>query len=1095
MRLCELYYHPGMPWKPVFILFCAIPCVCLAQEAGKSLSPDSFRNEALIFERSETTYRMHSDGTGERDLHVLVRIQSQGAAQQFGVLSFAYASANETPQIKLIRVRKPDGTTVDTPADTAIDMPAKVTREAPLYSDLKEKHVPVRSLSAGDTLEYEVDTRIEKPESPGQFWGATHFTPPGTVIVLTEVLTLEVPADKYVQVWSPNHKATVQEKGGLRTYTWSVSQLVTAPKNTDDDAPKPTAPKDPDEDDEGRKVPSVAWTTFRSWTEVGDWYRSLALSRAKPTDALRARVEEIASKSKSPEEQVREIYNFVSTENRYVGIDFGIGRYQPHSAAEVLANQYGDCKDKDTLLEALLQAKGFATAPALIGAGIAPVPDVPSPAVFNHVITTVELPEGRIWLDSTPTAAPFRYLSAEIRDQKALLVPAEGAATLESTPADAPYAFTARFEASGKLDAEGKLTAKMKASYRDDDEVLVRVLARSAAPAERDKVSQYVSSYSGFGGTTSNTAFSNAEDSTQPVQMTYDYARHPYGDWDNLRILPLLPAVEFTRLSSKTSEPEEDIQLGAPRTLTARSAIRLPEGFRTDLPDPIHVKTDFATFDKTYRFENGEVITERTVVVLKRKVQKTEWKKYQEFTKNINLENDTWIQLLRAAKPVVATTGKTESKGTEIKAETNTVQAQSVTALMAQAIESVRNREWEHARELLKKVQQMDPKARGLWAELGFIAEIEDHNLDEAKANYRNELANEPDNEWTVHALSQLEARTGHSSEARQIVKKYVDQHPENSRMAFYLASMQTNAGDDQGALKTLETASAQHPEDRMFPVQMGAVLIRLNRKQEAAAAARLAMDGSDDPEMLNNAAYVLSESGVDLAMAEEASRKSIAKLELESADITTAQANSKSFARANLLIAAWDTLGWTLHLEGRGEQAEPILSAAWRASLRAEIGDHLAQVYEAADQKQRAYELYVLAQAAGDKNTPPDTKTHIAESAARLRPAGAKASAWPNSEGLQALRTYKIKKPAGTNGWGTFRLEITSDGVIESQQMSGQHTLDQLKPVINGMKFPELLPPGSKAHLLRSAVVSCSMGNNCEVVLVPDGGLHTEQE
>ena len=93
--------------------------------------------------------------------------------------------------------------------------------------------------------------------------------------------------------------------------------------------------------------------------------------------------------------------------------------------------------------------------------------------------------------------------------------------------------------------------------------------------------------------------------------MTYDYARHPYGDWDNLRILPLLPALEFTQLSSKTSEPEEDIQLGAPRTLTARSAIRLPEGFRTDLPDPIHVKTDFANFDKTYRFENGEVITER----------------------------------------------------------------------------------------------------------------------------------------------------------------------------------------------------------------------------------------------------------------------------------------------------------------------------------------------------------------------------------------------------------------------------------------------------------------------------------------------------
>jgi uncharacterized protein HemY len=230
-----------------------------------------------------------------------------------------------------------------------------------------------------------------------------------------------------------------------------------------------------------------------------------------------------------------------------------------------------------------------------------------------------------------------------------------------------------------------------------------------------------------------------------------------------------------------------------------------------------------------------------------------------------------------------------------------------------------------------------------------------------------------------------------------------VDLHPENSGMALYLASMQTTADDDQGALKTLETASTQHPEDRMLSVQMGEALIRLNRKQEAAAAARSAMDSSDDPEILNDAAYVLSESGIDLAQAEEASRKSIAKLESESADITTAQANSKAFARANLLIAGWDTLGWTLYLEGKTEQAEPILSAAWRALLRAEIGDHLAQLYEAAGQKQRAYEQYVLAQAAVDRNTPSSTKTHVAESVVRLRPAGVKSTSWPNAEGLQA--------------------------------------------------------------------------------------------
>jgi hypothetical protein len=73
--------------------------------------------------------------------------------------------------------------------------------------------------------------------------------------------------------------------------------------------------------------------------------------------------------------------------------------------------------------------------------------------------------------------------------------------------------------------------------------------------------------------------------------------------------------------------------------------------------------------------------------------------------------------------------------------------------------------------------------------------------------------------------------------------------------------------------------------------------------------------------------------------------------------------------------------------------------------------------------------------------------------------------------------------------------LEVTTAGVIESQQMSGETQIANAKSAIDAMKFPELLPAGSKAHLLRSAVVSCSMAKTCEVVLVPDGGLQTERQ
>lgn len=1081
----------------------------------------------MVFERYDTTYRMHADGTGEREIHILVRVQSQGAAQQFGVLTLSYASANETPTIQLVRVHKPDGTTVDTPATDAIDMPAAVSREAPLYSDLKEKHLPVRSLSVGDTLEYDARFTIDKADAPGQFWGAHHFTLPGSVIVLNETLTLEVPANKYVQVWSPNHKPTLTDHDGLRTYTWNVPQLIPAPKAAADEASKPTPPKDPDEDSDGRKLPSVAWTTFHSWPEVGDWYRSLALNQAQPTDALRARAAELTKDAKTPEDQIRAIYEFVSTKTRYVGIDFGVGRYQPHSAAEVLANQYGDCKDKDTLLEALLRAQGFSTSPALIGAGIAPVPDVPTPAVFNHVITTVNLPNERIWLDSTPSVAPYRFLTSVIRDQKALVIPASAPAELASTPAAGPWPYHEHFNAVASLDSDGKLTGKITATYRDDSEILVRALAQNVALAEWDKASQYISSMTGFGGTTSGTHFLNVTDDSSPILISYDYTRHPYGDWDNRRIVPLFPVLEFTVPDDDAKEPEEDIQLGPPRTLGATSTIQLPDGYRTDLPDPVHVKTDFATFDKTYRFDGQKIVAERIVVILKNKVPRQDWKKYQAFTKDIGLTNENWIQLIRdytvtsppsltkpgntvagnakPTSPLPAPSAASRSSSPAIAelhsdkekamaaAETPIPDDASATDLMKIAQDRMRAGDMGGAKEVLDKVKVKSPDQEYLWSMYGSIAATE-RNDQEAKADFRKELAAHPDDAFAVGALAVAQVQAGDTAGARQILNTFLDKY-HDLRLSYYLASLQNSAHDYNGALKTLQAASDQNPDDRHIQVQISNTLLLLDRKEEAAAVAKGILAGADDPELLNNAAYTLSETGLDVAAAEAASRRSVAALEQKSVTISAEEANSRTFADANLLVASWDTLGWILFSEGKYAEARPYISAAWRAGLHAEVGDHLGQVDEALGQKDEALTAYGLAASALTRNDTPDVRGHINDSVARLTAAGAKVTRPTGAASLQDLRTYQIPRAADVNGWGSFRLEVTTAGVVESQQMSGAHPLTSEKKSIDAMRFPELLPPDSKAHLLRSAVVSCTTGATCEVVLVPDGGLQTEQQ
>ncbi|HVZ84501.1 MAG TPA: DUF3857 domain-containing protein [Terracidiphilus sp.] len=1103
----------------MFALVLSCTCACAgAQAAAKPTAPNTYASEALVFEHLDTAYRMHQDGTGERDLHVVLRIQSDGAAQQFGVLAFSYASAYETPKFKFVRVHKADGSVVETPASDAIDMPAEVSREAPLYSDLKEKQLPIRSLARGDTLEYEVDTTIDKAEAPGQFWGMYHFDAPGSVIVLSETLTLEAPAAKYVQVWSPNHPPQTAEHDGLRTWTWKAAQLVTAPRSTGDDTDAPTPPKDPDEDADGRKLPSVAWTTFHSWSEVGDWYRSLALPEAQPNDALRARADEITANAKTPEEQVRAIYDYVAAHTRYIGIDFGIGRYKPHAAIDVLTNQYGDCKDKDTLLEALLHAKGFSTASALIGAGIAPVPDVPSPAVFNHVITTVNLPGGRIWLDSTPLAAPFQYLVAILRDQKALVVPADGPATLVTTPAAPPYALSERFEATGTLDAEGKMMAKMVSTYRDDDEVVVRSLARGIAPAEWDKASQFISSNTGFGGTTSNTQFANVDDPSQPIVVKYDYQRHPFGDWDNLRIVPLFPALPFKELDKDAKEPDDDIQLGAARTLVAITHIRLPDGYRPDMPDPIHVKTDFATFDKTYRFEGNEIIAERTIVVLKTKLPRSDWQRYKTFTKDISLDGEAWIQLMKPSPKIQVTvvpSGKSvppvpppgngvriiqikpgASEDATPAAPADIPSDANAADLVSKAMEKARSGDWSGARAELDAAKAKNPQQRGLWATYALIDEAYDRDYAAAARDFSKEMAQQPDNAMVAGALADAQNRSGDGAGARKTLQQFLEGHPENTRLAFFLVSLQTTAGDNESALKTIETAVEHNSDDRNLRIQEGEALVRLGRYDEAAAAAKSALDGADDAGTFNDAAYVLSEANRDLDVAEQASMKGIAKLDEQSTTQSAGEANSAAFGRANLLVASWDTLGWILFREGKLQEAHDWLAPAWRASLRPEIADHLAQVEEALHHKDDAALYYALAQAAmTSSNVTPEIRRHILDGVHRMKAEGAKPGPADGAVALQNLRTFKLARPEGASGWGTFRIEISTAGVADSQQMSGDHNMAKAKPAIDAMKFPELLPPASKAHLLRSAVISCSMGKTCELVFVLDGGLNTEQQ
>lgn len=1091
---------------------------CLAQSASPG-QPDQYQNEAMIWEHFDTTIHMHADGTGDRVVHVTARLQSEGAARQFSVISVAFASAYETGGLDYVRVRKPDGTVIETPTADAIEMPASVTREAPLYSDLKEKQLPVRSLAAGDVIEYQLRTVRTKAEVPGQFWGAEHFLRDSGV-VLSQTLTLEVPVGTNVQVWDPNHPATSTERDGMHIYAWSASQLTATGNGKNDPSQQNALTKkipDPDEDAEGRKLPSVAWTTFHNWAEVGNWYRNLALSRSEPTPAIMSRANELTKDAKTPEEQVRELYNFVSTRIRYVGIDFGVGRYQPHTADEVIDHQYGDCKDKDTLLEALLRAKGFTSAPALIGVNLMPVPEVPSPALFNHVITTVDLPSGRIWLDTTPEVAPYRVLIPLIRDQQALVIPAKDVASLQRTPADPPFPYFERFEAVGSLDKDGLLKSHMDMTMRSDNELGFRILLQRAAPSQWDEAMQSVSRAMGFSGTVSNTDLKQ-KDPTGPVHLSYDYTRPSFADWDNHRILPLLPALEIAYID-KDSAPEQDIDQGALRKLVAITRIKLPEGFGGDLPDSIHVNRDYATFDQTYRLDKGELVVERTVVILKKKVAKANWKDYYAYTKALGAESgESYISLFpsetaspssstasakitepkpaassdSSESPAPAPAASTVNAGQEAMVAEYTTQRAMLAEMMKGAHELEVEGNWEAARAMLNEVKSKDPDYPHVMSTLGFVAN-RNGKPKEAIQDYETEVSNHREVSSNIVAqLAYLYVSEKRYGDAESLLHRYLDR---NDVVLFTaLASAQTRSGDDAAAVTTLQGALTAHPGDISIEVALAAELHRARRDKEAAAMAKRVLLGSQDARIMNSAAYLLSEMKLELPLAEVSSRHAIAILETDTTQVTIQKANDSNFSQTNLLAAAWDTLGWILFKQGKPSEAEPYIRASWLNSANIVVGDHYAQVMEAL---QKPAEALAIDEMALESDGTVDNSLEDAEvkrNIARLNQLGAKTSIGNARQHLQDMRSFRITKPSDVEGSGTFRVAIVDNGIEDNDLVNGPPEMRTLSAELDKLKIPGALPPGSKARLFHDGTLKCSSGTStCDFLLVPHSALASD--
>lgn len=885
------------------------------------------------------------------------------------------------------------------------------------------------------------------------------------MVVLDERLKINVPADKYVKVASPNIKPELREINGRKIYVWKTSQLE--PTSRDPDKPKKKAADS--------SIAAVQITTFKSWDELGYWYGNLAKGQAAVRPAIQAKADELTKGLSTNAEKERAIYKFVSTGFHYISISFGVGRYQPHTADEVLANQYGDCKDKHTLFAALLKAAGIEAWPVLIGSGLKFEEAVPSPSQFNHVITVIPKGTTYEWLDTTPEVAPFGLLAPLLRDKSALVIPNDGVPALVKTPPNPPFPSSQIVDVRAILSEEGVLTGHFDVTMRGDTELILRTAFRQVPAAQwRDLVQGIVNSL-GFAGTVSAVDVDSPTNLDKPFHYAYDYKRPNYSDWENHRIsLPLYPVL--AQPADNAEEPTEPFLFGALGDVTYRAKIELPKSFSIQLPENKKIDSEFGEYRSSYSLSDHVLTAERHLVIKQAYIPVKAWDAYRKFAKDVVDDHNQFVQL--------------EALGTHSKTELAGGNSEAADLTLA-AMQASRRHDYSAARDYLARAARLNPEQRGLWFYYGALY-FATNEPDKGFDALRKEIRLHPDNLEAYRYLAQVQDFYKKRDEAIETLRSLLKVAPNDLavlKQVSVLLMLQKRYSEIPGLIQPLLVKT----EDATLQGLLAEALLRTGRKDEGLAAAQKAVKAGDEL-ALNDVAYALADTNTELPLAKEYAGKAVAMLEERAAKLTLSSISDSDLALINSLGAAWDTLGWVYFQSGDLTQAERYIDASWRLCQRGPVGLHLGQIYDRQGKRQAAIHVWQLALAA---NESPEIREQLRKAGASTEPPrpklqrGGKASMFTSpGEELGKLRTTGIPGLPKQQASAEFFLLFSENKLENAQFISGSESLKQAVHALMMTHFDSPSPDSGPEKIVRRGILSCSTytSPSCQLtMLLPD--------
>jgi tetratricopeptide (TPR) repeat protein len=1032
-------------------------------EAAKPKS--DYSQEAVVIEQLKTIYRFERDGTGQREAVLRAKIQSDAGVERFGQLVLGYSSANEKLDMDYVRVHKADGTVVNATTSDIQDLTAPIAREAPIYTDARQKHITVPGLRPGDTLEYRMVWTIHSALARDQFWVEHDFIKRGMIVLNDEVI-VNIPASSKVKLKTETgFEPTIKEQDGRRLYSWKHANLKSETEREEEDE-KARENKSDDEQEEEKEEPDeispdVQLTTFQSWDEVGQWYAELQRDRVVPDERIKVKAEELIKGRATEKEKAQALYEYVAKNFRYVSLSLGQGRYQPHAATDVMVNQYGDCKDKHTLLASMLAATGLRAYPVLMNSARKIDVDMPSPGQFDHVISAIQVGNETLWADTTSEIAPVGLLSPRLRNKKALMIPTSGPARLETTPAEPPFVSSEMVTVVGTVDDLGKITAHAKLVLRGDAEMFMRYMFRRTPKANWKGLGFYLGMASGVRGEVTEIKASDPADLTKPFEIEFDVKRNDFLDWSSKKLKLELPFPPFSlrQFGGRKSTSKKPLELGPPIDVAYSLKLTLPAKYQTRLPLPLKVSRDYGEYAADYKLEGPTLIGQRTLRLKQRELPAERLQDYQAFTaaarsdaaQTLALETDV------AGTPAIPDSVKTE----------DLIQA-------AQAASS--NRNFAVAEQLLKRVLEREPKHKTIRRNLGYVL-AEQRKFADAAEVLKEQTKINPFEDYAYTLLGRVYWQQQDYANAETAFRKQIEVTPLDQWAHAYLGQMLVEARKYKEAVPELERAISLTPEREMLHVSLGRAYLNLNEDEKSIKSFEEALKLERSPLVLNDIAYYLAVKGMQLDKALQYAESAVASVANSLRNVEASNLTIEDLRQVASLAAYWDTLGWVYLQRGDLDAAEKYIKAAWVLQQHSEVGHHVGAVAEKRGNKTEAIRLY--AQGAVADRMRPEAR----ESLLKLTPADTVEKLLQSAKG--ELKTYNnfefgrlvpnLKAPIEAEFYLVFAPDSARNGqVAEVRFIKGAEQLKPFAAQLKTAKYPLVFPDNAPTKIVRRGTLWC---------------------